>query len=110
MQLLQEYLDDSNPSKNDGISLEELAKELGISNNEMIDRLNKLGYTVKSHLSALDDEMVEKSGTKIVLHCLPAHRGYEITDSVMDGPKSAVFDEAENRLHIHMALLAKLVG
>jgi len=46
----------------------------------------------------------------IVLHCLPAHRGEEITDEVMDGPHSVVFDQAENRLHIQKSVLALLLG
>ena len=46
----------------------------------------------------------------IVLHCLPAHRGLEITDEVIDGPRSAVWDQAENRLHSQKALLLFLFG
>ncbi len=46
----------------------------------------------------------------IVMHCLPAHRGLEITDEVMDGPQSVVFDQAENRLHAQKALLALVLG
>jgi ornithine carbamoyltransferase len=45
----------------------------------------------------------------IVLHCLPAHRGEEITDEVLDGPRSAVLDQAENRVHAQKALLAWLL-
>ncbi|RPJ44062.1 MAG: ornithine carbamoyltransferase, partial [Candidatus Latescibacterota bacterium] len=45
----------------------------------------------------------------LVLHCLPAHRGEEITHDVIEGPHSAVFDEAENRLHAQKAVLETLL-
>ena len=61
------------------------------------------GYTV-------DDRLVKiASDGVIVLHCLPAHRGEEIAASVIDGPHSRVFDQAENRLHAQKALLAFLL-
>lgn len=46
----------------------------------------------------------------IVLHCLPAHRGEEITEDVLEGPQSAVFDQAENRLHVQKAIMALLMA
>ena len=58
----------------------------------------------------LNSELVELADTHaIVMHCLPAHRGEEITAEVLDGPRSVVFDQAENRLHSQKALLAWLL-
>jgi len=55
------------------------------------------------------DLLARADSEAIVLHCLPAHRGEEITDEVIDGPHSAVWDEAENRLHAQKALLVWLL-
>jgi len=58
----------------------------------------------------LNDQLLAHAGDDaIVLHCLPAHRGMEITDEVMDGPRSRVYDEAENRLHVQRAILSLLM-
>jgi ornithine carbamoyltransferase len=59
----------------------------------------------------IDQALVDVASPEaIVLHCLPAHRGHEITDDVIDGPRSAVWDQAENRLHSQKALLLFLFG
>lgn len=58
----------------------------------------------------LNDALLAKAPSHaVVLHCLPAHRGEEITDSVMESPRSLVFDQAENRLHVQRALLTLLI-
>jgi ornithine carbamoyltransferase len=62
------------------------------------------GYQVNESLLNL------AKGNCMVLHCLPAHRGEEISDDVIEGPHSAVWDEAENRLHIQKAIMATLMG
>ncbi|MGV0718987.1 ornithine carbamoyltransferase [Mycolicibacterium sp. XJ662] len=71
------------------------------------DGLDRIGpfrpYQLNAELLGLADRDV------VVLHCLPAHRGHEITDEVIDGPHSAVWDEAENRLHAQKALLVWLL-
>jgi ornithine carbamoyltransferase len=62
------------------------------------------GYHVDESLMSL------ASDHAIFLHCLPAHRGEEVSDEVMEGPRSRVFDEAENRLHVQKALMVTLMG
>ena len=57
----------------------------------------------------LNEKLMEAAGPQaIAMHCLPAHRGHEITDEVMDGKQSRVFDQAENRLHVQKAIMADL--
>jgi ornithine carbamoyltransferase len=67
-------------------------------------RLAFKGYTVDEDLMKL------ASPDAIFLHCLPAHRGEEVSHEVIDGPQSRVFAQAENRLHVQKALLATLMG
>jgi ornithine carbamoyltransferase len=72
---------------------------------ETMRRLRDLeAYAVNAAL------MAHAPAHAIVMHCLPAHRGQEITDEVMDGPQSVVFDQAENRLHAQKAVLATLLA
>jgi len=59
----------------------------------------------------VDDALMKKADPRaIFLHCLPAHRGEEVTASVIDGPQSRIFPEAENRLHAQKAILLELMG
>jgi len=62
------------------------------------------------HLQVNSDLVKSASPQAIVMHCLPAHRGEEITDEVIDSTQSVVYDEAENRMHIQRAIILELVG
>ncbi|MEO5821901.1 MAG: ornithine carbamoyltransferase [Vicinamibacteraceae bacterium] len=73
--------------------------------NEAASRLSRFRpYQVNAAL------MAHAKPDAVFMHCLPAHRGDEVTDEVMDGPQSVVFDQSENRLHAQKALLLLLVG
>jgi len=59
----------------------------------------------------VNERVVALAGPRaLVMHCLPAHRGEEITDAVLDGPQSVVFEQAENRLHVQKAIMCWLAG
>jgi ornithine carbamoyltransferase len=58
----------------------------------------------------VNEQLMRSAPEAVFLHCLPAHRGEEVTDEVIDGPRSVVFQQAENRLHAQMALMAGLFG
>ena len=59
----------------------------------------------------VDQALMDKAGSEaLFMHCLPAHRGEEVTDEVMDGPQSVIWDEAENRLHAQKSILAWCFG
>ncbi|HEY7970394.1 MAG TPA: hypothetical protein VID95_10395, partial [Candidatus Limnocylindrales bacterium] len=59
----------------------------------------------------VDDALLDAAGPDVVaMHCLPAHRGEEITSAVMDGPRSIIWDQSENRLHVQKALLVEVLA
>jgi ornithine carbamoyltransferase len=58
----------------------------------------------------VNQALMSKAPAAVFMHCLPAHRGEEVTDEVIDGPRSVVFEQAGNRLYAQMALMAKILG
>ena len=75
------------------------------SDSQREDRLNTFLPKYQVNKNLID----KAKSDAIFLHCLPAHRGEEVTADVIDGPRSVVWDEAENRLHTQKALLAYLL-
>jgi len=64
------------------------------------------GHNTFAPYQVNEELMAQAASDAIFMHCLPAHRGEEVTDEVMDGPQSVIFDEAENRLHVQKGILA----
>ena len=97
----------TNDPKEAAANADVLVTDTWMSMGQEDDGLDRIGpfrpFQINDELVALADSEV------LVLHCLPAHRGDEITDSVIDGPHSVVWDEAENRLHAQKALLIWLL-
>ena len=60
--------------------------------------------------TSIADALSKAKKDVIIMHCLPAHRNEEITDSLLDGPQSVIIDQAENRLHVQKALLMIYIG
>jgi ornithine carbamoyltransferase len=58
----------------------------------------------------INEKLMERNSSAVIMHCLPAHRGEEITDAVIDGPQSVVIQQAENRLHAQKAIMVRLMG
>ncbi|HTY28774.1 MAG TPA: ornithine carbamoyltransferase, partial [Mycobacterium sp.] len=84
-----------------------LVTDTWTSMGQETDGLDRVGPFKPFQVNA---ELLDRADSEaVVLHCLPAHRGFEITDEVIDGPHSAVWDEAENRLHAQKALLVWLL-
>ena len=79
-----------------------------ISMGQEIERQKRLRDLEPYRLDA--DLLALAAPDAFVMHCLPAHPGEEITEDVLYGPRSAIWDEAENRLHVQKALLCLLLG
>jgi ornithine carbamoyltransferase len=75
-----------------------------------VDSMMEQQKSALKQLQVNDELLRGAKSDVIVMHCLPAHRGEEITDSVMDGDHSVVYDEAENRMHIQRAVIVELLG
>jgi ornithine carbamoyltransferase len=78
------------------------------SREELLQVLD-LADELKQKQHAREEHRPRAADNAIVLHCLPAHYGEEITEDVLYGPRSAVWDEAENRLHAQKALMALVI-
>ena len=102
----------------DGLQVRQILGDLGIDADAVVtDTWTSMGQEKESERRRkdladfqIDDQLLSQaSADAIVLHCLPAHYGEEITEEVLYGPHSAVWDQAENRLHAQKALLALIV-
>ena len=75
------------------------------------DTSNKENLTLKFANYTVDEKLMDRASDRaIFLHCLPAYRGFEVSDSVIDGDRSVVWDEAENRLHVQKGILLYCMG
>jgi ornithine carbamoyltransferase len=97
--------------------LEDAAEAVANAEVVVTDTWTSMGHDDSEHRLislesfAVDEALMARAAPDaIFLHCLPAHRGEEVSDAVIDGPQSAVWDEAENRLHAQKSLLLWALG
>lgn len=96
--------DPLNSAKNADILYTDVWASMGQEAEQMIRSRAFVDFQINNAV------MAEADKKAIVMHCLPAHRGEEITDEVLEGPQSVVFDEAENRLHVQKAVMTLLMA
>jgi len=75
---------------------------------DFISRALQANGLSPEHAHKVASLMAQAGQDALFMHCLPAHRGHEVTDDVIDSPASIVFDQSENRLHTQKALLAMM--
>ena len=100
------------------VSSEHTSRQFDAELEAVRARVLQMGGLVESQiklaiesLTSGDEALMKRADpSAIFLHCLPAHRGEEVTEGVLEGTQSRVWDEAENRLHVQKALMATLMG
>lgn len=116
IELARNYTKVSKSSVTIGIEPKEMVKDANIIYNDTFismgdekEKQKRLNIFVPKY--QVNEKLLKSAASDVLyMHCLPAHRGEEVTPGVIDGPRSIIFDQAENRMHAQKALLLKMMG